>query len=99
LPHEERYSEPVPEKARPSVRLPDKGSLDIGGERIDYGALVQPHTDADIYVHFRNANVLAVGGAVSPPDIDPELDWYGGGWIGGRAQSLDTLVALADDDT
>jgi glyoxylase-like metal-dependent hydrolase (beta-lactamase superfamily II) len=99
LPHEERYEEPLPEKARPTVTITGKASLQIGDETIDYGALVLPHTDADIYVHFRNANVLAVGGAVTPPDIDPELDWYGGGWIGGRAQSLDTLLALANDDT
>lgn len=99
LPQEERYSEPLPEAGRPSLTFSAPGSLDIGGERIDYGALVQAHTDADIYVHFRQAKVLAVGGAVSPPELDPELDWYGGGWLGGRAQSLDTLVALADDDT
>ena len=99
LPHEERYVDPLPAQALPTVKFADKGTLEIGGETIDYGALVLPHTDADIYVHFRNANVLAVGGAVTPPDIDPELDWYGGGWIGGRAQSMDTLLAIADDDT
>ncbi len=99
LPHEERYLEPLPEKARPTMKFSSKGSLQVGDETIDYGALVEPHTDADIYVYFRNANILAVGGAVSPPELDPELDWYGGGWIGGRAQSLDTLLALANDDT
>lgn len=99
LPHEARYLEPLPEAARPTVKFSGKGSAQIGDETIDYGALVQPHTDGDIYVYFRNANVLAVGGAVSPPELDPELDWYGGGWIGGRAQSLDTLVALTNDAT
>ena len=99
LPFEERYLEPLPEKARPTVKFSGKGSLQVGDETIDYGSLVEAHTDADIYVYFRNANVLAVGGAVTPPELDPELDWYGGGWIGGRAQSLDTLVELANDDT
>jgi cyclase len=99
LPHEQRYVEPLPAKALPTMKFADKGTVQIGDETIDYGALVLPHTDADIFVHFRNANVLAVGGAVTPSDIDPELDWYGGGWIGGRAQSMDTLLALADDDT
>jgi glyoxylase-like metal-dependent hydrolase (beta-lactamase superfamily II) len=99
LPHEERYLEPVPEKARPTVKFSGKDSLHAGDEVIDYGALVLPHTDGDIYIYFRNANVLAVGGAVTPPELDPELDWYGGGWIGGRAQSLDTLLALVNDDT
>ncbi len=99
LPHEERYVEPLPEQARPTVKFSRKGTLQVGDETIEYGPLVEAHTDADIYVYFRNANVLAVGGAVSPPELDPELDWYGGGWIGGRAQSLDTLLALANDDT
>jgi glyoxylase-like metal-dependent hydrolase (beta-lactamase superfamily II) len=99
LPHEERYVEPLQEIGRPTVKINRPGTLEIGGETIDYGPLVLPHTDADLYVYFRNANVLAVGGAVSPPDIDPELDWYGGGWIGGRAQSMDTLLTLANEDT
>ncbi|MEY4641029.1 MAG: Beta-lactamase precursor [Pseudomonadota bacterium] len=99
VPHEQRYVEPLPETARPTVKFAGKGSLQVGAETIDYGALVLPHTDGDIYVHFRNANVLVVGGAVTPPELDPELDWYGGGWLGGRAQSLDTLLALADDAT
>jgi glyoxylase-like metal-dependent hydrolase (beta-lactamase superfamily II) len=99
LPHVERYVEPLPEKARPTLKFAAKGSLQVGDETIDYGPLVLPHTDADVYVYFRNANVLAVGGAVTPPELDPELDWYGGGWIGGRAQSMDTLLALANDST
>lgn len=99
LPHESRYVDALPEAARPTQKFASSGSTTIGNETIDYGALVLPHTDADIYVYFRNANVLAVGGAVTPPDIDPELDWYGGGWIGGRAQSMDTLLDIANDDT
>lgn len=99
LPHESRYVDALPEAARPAVKFTGTGTLTVGSETIDYGALVLPHTDADIYVYFRNANVLAVGGAVTPLDIDPELDWYGGGWIGGRAQSMDMLLALANDDT
>ena len=98
LPPENRYFDALPEAGRPTVRFHDKGSVNIGGETVDYGALVEAHTDGDIYIHFRDDNVLAAGGAVAS-DLDPELDWYGGGWLGGRAQSLDTLVALADDDT
>ena len=98
LPHENRYHEPLPEAGRPTVRFHDQGSMEIGGETMDYGALVQAHTDGDSYLYFREANVLAAGGAVAS-DQDPELDWYGGGWLGGRAQSLDMLVALGDADT
>src|SRR5690606_3310898 len=99
VPHEERYTKALPAAGLPTQKFSRAGSLQVGDETIDFGPLVQPHTDADIYVYFRNANVLAVGGAVAPPEIDPELDWYGGGWIGGRAQSMDTLMAIGNDST
>ena len=70
----------------------------VDGERIEYGYLLEAHTDGDIYVYFRDANVIAVGDAIAPVR-DPELDWFGGGWLGGRVDSLALLLALTDDDT
>jgi glyoxylase-like metal-dependent hydrolase (beta-lactamase superfamily II) len=72
--------------------------MDAGGEHIEYGYLIEAHTSGDIYVFFRNANVLAVGDVASPAR-DPELDYFTGAWIGGRADALDRLVALCDDNT
>jgi glyoxylase-like metal-dependent hydrolase (beta-lactamase superfamily II) len=72
--------------------------MTAGGENIDFGYLLEAHTDGDIYVHFRNANVIAVGDAVSPLR-DPELDWFGGGWIGGRVDSLKLLLDLGNAAT
>ena len=43
-------------------------------------------------------NVLAVGDVVSPLR-DPELDWFGGGWLGGRVDSLALLLELGDART
>src|SRR5215467_12529047 len=40
------------------------GEMTFGNERIEYGLLTQAHTDGDLFVHFKNANVLAVGDAV-----------------------------------
>jgi glyoxylase-like metal-dependent hydrolase (beta-lactamase superfamily II) len=98
LPHEERYHQPLPEAGRPTVKFYRNSNVQVGNTTIEYGALVEPHTDADIYVYFPEANILAAGGAVSS-DRDPELDWYGGGWLGGRATSLDTLVQLTNAET
>ena len=42
-------------------------------------------------------NVVAVGDVVSP-QRDPEFDWFGGGWLGGRLDAL-RLLALGDQDT
>src|SRR5690606_8429448 len=52
----------------------------------------------DAYVFFRDSNVLAVGDVASPLR-DPALDWYAGGWIGGRVDAMDDLLELANDDT
>jgi hypothetical protein len=30
---------------------------------------------------------------------DPALDWYAGGWIGGRVDAMDNLIKLANDET
>jgi cyclase len=74
------------------------GEMTFGGERIEYGLLPQAHTDGDIFVHFKNANVLVVGDAVQPGRL-PTLDWFCGGWIGGLQNAQKTLLDRADDQT
>ena len=73
-------------------------AMPLGAERIDYGYLLQAHTDGDIYVFFRKANVLAVGGAAAGKGW-PVIDWSTNGWIGGMIRGLETLIRLADDKT
>jgi cyclase len=98
LADEERYERPQPEAAWPTLTFFDRGELSAGDEQIEYGHLLLAHTDGDIYVRFRNANVIAVGDALSPAR-DPELDWFGGGWIGGRVDSLELLLDISDAAT
>ena len=74
------------------------GEMTIAGERIEYGLLAQAHTDGDLFVHFKNANVLAVGDAVQPGRL-PTLDWFCGGWIGGMQNAQKALLDRADDQT
>lgn len=74
------------------------GTMTSGGETIEYGLLTQAHTDGDIFVHFRDANVLAVGDAVQPGRL-PTLDWFCGGWIGGMQNAQRALLERADDRT
>jgi glyoxylase-like metal-dependent hydrolase (beta-lactamase superfamily II) len=74
------------------------GEMTMAGERIEYGLLTQSHTDGDLFVHFRNANVLAVGDAVQPGRL-PTLDWFCGGWIGGMQNAQKALLDRADDQT
>ena len=72
--------------------------MKAGAETIEYGYLLEAHTRGDAYVFFRDSNVLAVGDVVSPLR-DPSLDWYAGGWLGGRVDAMDDLLELVDDQT
>jgi glyoxylase-like metal-dependent hydrolase (beta-lactamase superfamily II) len=95
---DERYEEARPQAARPTETFLTTGSLKTGSEEIDYGHLPLAHTSGDIYVHFRNANVLAVGDVASPLR-DPALDYVTGAWIGGRVDAMDVLLAIANERT
>ncbi len=95
---QDRYEKARPKAARPTETFETKGSLTAGNEQIDYGYLTLAHTSGDIYVHFKNANVLAVGDVASP-QRDPSLDYFTGAWIGGRVDAMDVLLKLADEQT
>jgi len=95
---EDRYEKARPKAARPTETFLTVGSMKAGGEQIDYGYLLLAHTSGDIYVHFKNANVLAVGDVASPLR-DPALDYFTGAWIGGRVDAMDNLLALCNDQT
>jgi cyclase len=98
VPAEDRWVKAPPQVARPTVTFRDKGEMKSGVERIEYGYLLEAHTRGDIYVFFRDSNVLAVGDVASPLR-DPALDWYAGGWLGGRVDAMDDLLKLANDET
>jgi glyoxylase-like metal-dependent hydrolase (beta-lactamase superfamily II) len=95
---EQRVYKRLPPKARPGKTFYTTGSLDFGGERIEYGHLPQAHTDGDLYVLFRNANVVVAGGVVSAGAY-PVIDYCTGGWIGGMAIATETLLALGNEGT
>ena len=70
----------------------------FAGEPVEYGLLPVAHTDGDIYVYFKQSNVLVVGDVVQPGRL-PLLDWPTGGWIGGMQDAQRTLLSLANDST
>jgi len=98
IPAEDRYEKARPKAAHPTETFYTSGSLKAGTEQIDYGYLIAAHTSGDIYVFFRNSNVLAVGDVASPVR-DPELDYFTGAWIGGRVDAMDRLLKLSDEKT
>lgn len=98
LADQNRYEKARPQAAWPTESFFDKGSMTIGGEHVDYGYLLMAHTSGDLYVYFKDSNVLVVGDVASPVN-DPELDWLTGAWIGGRVDAMDLLLKLSNDQT
>jgi cyclase len=98
VPGEERYEKARPKGARPTQTFISTGSLQAGGEQIDYGYLPLAHTSGDIYVYFKTSNLLAVGDVASPVR-DPALDYFTGAWIGGRVDAMDAILTLGNEQT
>lgn len=95
---EDRYEKPLAAAGRPTKTFHTSEAATLGGKRVEYGYLLEAHTDGDIFVAFPEANIIAVGDVVSPVR-DPVLDWYGGGWLGGRVDSLAALLARSNAST
>jgi cyclase len=86
----------LPKVAQPNKTFYEKETLASG---IRYGYIPDAaHTDGDLYVHFPQQNVLAVGDAVSGQGW-PVVDYITGGWIGGIVGGLQRLQTLADANT
>jgi cyclase len=90
-------------KPRPAAAFPTKtfytdGSLDLGGEVVQYANPGQAHTDGDLYLYFPQSNVLVVGGLLANKKY-PITDIASGGWIGGLINANKTLLGIGNDQT
>ncbi len=54
VPSEDRYIAPRKKEALPTTIFRDVGKAEFGGEHVEYGYLLEPHTDGDLYVYFSN---------------------------------------------
>jgi glyoxylase-like metal-dependent hydrolase (beta-lactamase superfamily II) len=90
--------EAYPKIAQPNQTFYANGSMPFGDEEIQYGYMLQAHTDGDIFVFFPKENVLVAGGVVSN-DGWPLVDWWTGGWINGLVDGLDLLIRVTNDET
>ena len=95
--HDKPYG-PLSLKGRPNETVYDTGNLLFAGEHVEYAYVLQAHTDGDLYVYFRDSNVLAAGGIVSNEGW-PIIDYETGGWIIGLVDGLKTLSGVVDDKT
>ena len=89
---------PLPPSARPTKAVRSDGSMEFGGQQVDYGYMPAAHTDGDLYVHFPQMNLLVAGGVVSLEEW-PLLDYKNGAWLGGRVRALEKMAAVVKPDT
>jgi glyoxylase-like metal-dependent hydrolase (beta-lactamase superfamily II) len=90
--------DPLPEAAWPTETTRAEGSVQFGGRTIDYGYLPAAHTDGDLFVHFPQLDVMAVGGVVAG-NAWPLIDYRNGAWFGGRVRAVERLAGLVKADT
>jgi cyclase len=95
---EKRVYPRLPANALPNKTIYTTDSLSFGGEQIDFGYLPQAHTDGDIYVYFRKADVL-VAGDVAAYGAFPIIDYSTNGWIGGLSDATQQLLDLSNEKT
>jgi glyoxylase-like metal-dependent hydrolase (beta-lactamase superfamily II) len=95
---EDRRYKPRPPEALPTDTFYTSGETTLAGEDIEYGYLPRAHTDGDIYVFLRKANVLVAGDTVAVGRY-PISDYSTGGWPVGMMDASDVLLKLADADT
>src|SRR5262249_19950088 len=95
---ENRRYKPRPVEALPTETFYTNGKMTLGKVAIEYGYMMQAHTDGDIYIFFPEQNVLVAGDVLSVGRY-PILDYVTGGWIGGLQNANQTLLKVANPET
>jgi cyclase len=89
---------PLAKEGRPTKVVRGDGTMEFGGQPIEYGYMPAAHTDGDLFVYFPKLNLLAAGGVVSAEEW-PLLDYKNGAWLGGRVRALERLAKVVKPDT
>lgn len=95
---ERMIREPRPEKAWPVVTFPGKLSLYLNGQDIELHHFEPAHTDGDVIIQFRQANVFHMGDVFVRYGY-PFIDVSAGGNINGLISSVDKALALMNDES
>jgi glyoxylase-like metal-dependent hydrolase (beta-lactamase superfamily II) len=89
---------PRPEDAWPAISFSDKLNLYLNQEDIELLHVAPAHTDGDVVVHFKKANVYHMGDLFVTYGY-PYIDYSNGGSINGFISSLDAFLSMMDDNT
>ena len=93
-----RVTPPREKDALPVITFFDKLNFHLNDEDIVLHHFDPGHTDGDLIVQFKNANVLHTGDAFVRYGY-PFIDISSGGSVNGFISTLDKILALTDDNT
>ena len=89
---------PSPANALPTQTFKDTHTVTANGETVELAYIPPAHTDTDISVHFRKANVLHLGD-VFFNGIYPFIDASTGGRINGMIDAADRVLKMVNAQT
>jgi glyoxylase-like metal-dependent hydrolase (beta-lactamase superfamily II) len=90
--------QPLPAAGRPTILVDSEKTMDFDGETILIRAYKASHTDGDLSVYFKKADVLATGDTFWN-GYYPFIDYVEGGGIDGMIEAANTNVAMTTDKT
>jgi glyoxylase-like metal-dependent hydrolase (beta-lactamase superfamily II) len=90
--------DPVPTGARPTLLINKEKTFTFAGSKIDVENFGGGHTDGDLWVYFKKADVLALGDTFWN-GIYPYIDNEDGGSIDGAIKWANKAVARTSDHT
>jgi glyoxylase-like metal-dependent hydrolase (beta-lactamase superfamily II) len=91
-------AEPVPESARPVVTFADSNTIRLNDETITLTHVAPAHTDTDIIVHFKNADIIHAGDLVFNGAY-PFIDYSTNGSVSGMIAAVDTIRKMMGEKT
>jgi len=89
--------EPRAREALPVVTFADTATLHFNDDDLEFTHLPSAHTETDIVVRFRKANVVHMGDTFTGGF--PFIDGNTGGTLDGFIRAHETVLATVDDDT
>lgn len=94
----QREVAPAPAAALPVVTFGEDASFHVNGLEIAAVHVSSAHTDGDVIVFFRGANVVHMGDTYFN-GLYPIIDWGSGGHIDGMIAAVDEVLPLIDERT
>ncbi len=79
--NEKTRDKPLPPEGLPIITFEGEMTLHLNGEEIRLMKLPPAHTDGDVVVFFKKANVVVMGDVYMSPAISFGDRWYGGGML------------------